>query len=122
MKKLLLLAFFIPVLAKAQLNGSLILSGRVVGESHESIASASVAIKGTTAGTVTDSSGKFSLVINQKFPFTVVVSSVGFAPQEIEIKNVMMDTLTSSVTKLCGVLILVFFKMKRKPLTLFKKW
>jgi len=87
MKKVLLLAFLIPLFAKAQLNGSLILSGRVVGESHEGIGSASVSIKGTSAGTITDSTGKFSLVINQKFPFTMVISSIGFSPQEIEIRN-----------------------------------
>jgi len=88
MKNLLVLLFLIPVVATAQLNGSAILSGRVVGESHEGLASVSISVKGATKGTITDSSGLFSLVINQKFPFTVVISSVGFSPQEIEIKNV----------------------------------
>ncbi|MDB5221338.1 MAG: TonB-dependent receptor [Chitinophagaceae bacterium] len=88
MKQLLLsLFFFIPLFAFAQLNGALILSGRVVGESHEGIASASITVKGLSIGTTTDSTGKFSLVINQKFPFTLVISSVGFSPQELEIKN-----------------------------------
>ena len=88
MKNLLALLFLIPVIASAQLNGSAILSGRVVGESHEGLASASISVKGAARGTITDSIGKFSLVINQKFPFTVVISSVGFSPQEIEIKSV----------------------------------
>ncbi len=88
MKNLLALLFLIPVIATAQLNGSAILSGRVVGESNEGLASASISVKGATKGTITDSTGRFSLVINQKFPFTVVISSVGFSPQEIEIKNV----------------------------------
>ena len=76
-----------PVLATAQLNGALILSGRVVGENHEGLAAVSIAIKGTATGTTSDSSGKFSLVINQKLPFTLVVSSIGFAPQELEVKS-----------------------------------
>ncbi|MEO6720442.1 MAG: TonB-dependent receptor [Ferruginibacter sp.] len=87
MKKLLIVLFLIPVIVSAQLNGSVILSGRVVGENHEGLASASVSLKGASKGAVTDSTGKFSLVINQKFPFTIVISSVGFSPQEIEIKN-----------------------------------
>ena len=87
MRKLLVLLFLLPVMALAQLNGTVILSGKVVGENHEGLAAASIAVKGANKGTVTDSSGKFSLVINQKFPFTVVVTSVGFSPQEIEIKN-----------------------------------
>jgi outer membrane cobalamin receptor len=87
MKKLLILFFLFPVITFAQLNGSAILSGRVVGENHEGLASVSISVKGANKGTTTDSTGRFSLVINQKFPFTVVVSSVGFSPQEIELKN-----------------------------------
>jgi iron complex outermembrane receptor protein len=77
----------LPLFALAQLNGALILSGRVVGENHEGLASVSISIKGTSLGTTTDSTGKFSLVINQKLPFTLVVSSIGFAAQELEVKN-----------------------------------
>ena len=87
MRKLLALLFLLPVVAAGQLNGTVILSGKVVGENHEGLASVTVAVKGTAHGTVTDSTGKFSLVVNQKFPFTVVVTSVGFSPQDIEIKN-----------------------------------
>ncbi|MEO5892347.1 MAG: carboxypeptidase-like regulatory domain-containing protein, partial [Ferruginibacter sp.] len=87
MKKLLFLLFLIPAVVSAQLNGSAILSGRVVGENHEGLPSVSISLKGASNGTTTDSTGRFSLVINQKFPFRVVVSSVGFSPQEIEIKN-----------------------------------
>lgn len=87
MKQLLSFIFLIPVFTYAQLNGAFILSGRVVSENHAGIASASITVKGLSVGTTSDSSGKFSLVINQKFPFKIVISSIGFAPQEIEIKN-----------------------------------
>ncbi|MEO6547823.1 MAG: TonB-dependent receptor, partial [Ferruginibacter sp.] len=87
MKHLLFLFLLLPVIASAQLNGTVILSGRVVGENHEGLPAVSIGVKGATKGTVTDSAGKFSLVINQKFPFQVVISSIGFAPQEIEIRN-----------------------------------
>jgi outer membrane receptor protein involved in Fe transport len=87
MKKLLVLLFLIPVVAMAQLNGSAILSGRIVGENHEGLSAVSLSIKGSSKGAISDSTGRFSLVINQKFPFVVVVSSIGFTPQEIEIRN-----------------------------------
>jgi iron complex outermembrane recepter protein len=87
MKKLLVLLFLIPVVAMAQLNGSAILSGRIVGENHEGLSAVSLSVKGSSKGTISDSTGRFSLVINQKFPFVVVVSSIGFTPQEIEIRN-----------------------------------
>ncbi|MGG9960381.1 TonB-dependent receptor [Ferruginibacter sp. SUN106] len=88
MKRIIAVLFTIlPLFTLAQLNGALILSGRIVGENHEGLAGASVAIKGTTIGTSSDSTGKFSLVINQKLPFTIVISSIGFAPQELEVKS-----------------------------------
>jgi iron complex outermembrane recepter protein len=87
MRNLLMLLFLFPLIASAQLNGTVILSGKVVGENHEGLSGASIAVKGINKGTITDSAGRFSLVINQKFPFTVVITSVGFSPQEIEIRN-----------------------------------
>ncbi len=87
MKKFLLALLFLPVFVKAQLNGAVILSGHVINDNHESVPNASISIRGTSSGTTTDSTGHFSLVINQKFPFAVIISSVGFAPQELEVKN-----------------------------------
>lgn len=82
-----LILFLVPFVLQAQLNGALILSGRIVGENHEGLPSVSVSVKNTTKGTFTDSTGKFSLVVSQKLPFTLVVNSLGFAPQEITVKN-----------------------------------
>jgi outer membrane cobalamin receptor len=87
MKKLLFLLFLVPVMLKAQLNGSAILSGRIVGENNEGLSAVSISVKGSSKGTISDSTGFFSLVINQKFPFVVVVTSIGFTAQEIEISN-----------------------------------
>lgn len=87
MKHFLLILLLFPFLCFAQLNGSVILSGQIVGENHEPVAFASVSLKGAQGGAVSDSSGRFSLVINQKFPFRIIISSVGFAPQEVEIRS-----------------------------------
>jgi len=88
MKKLIsLLLMLTPILTWAQLNGSILLSGRVTAENGQPLPNASVQVKGTTHGTTADSLGNFSLVIAQKFPFTIVISSVGYAEQEITVKN-----------------------------------
>ncbi len=87
-KNISLFIFLLPILLHAQLNGSLLLSGRVVGENHEGIPAASISIKGTSLGTFADSTGKFSLVINQKLPFKIVISSIGFTDQEVEVKSI----------------------------------
>lgn len=73
------------------------LSGRIVGDNHEPLPGVSVAIKNTPKGTVTDTTGKFSLIINQKLPFTLYIRSVGFAPQEVEVRNAAMS-LTIQLT------------------------
>jgi iron complex outermembrane recepter protein len=86
-RNILFLGLLLPLFTLAQLNGSFILTGHIIGENHEGLASASVLVKGSTTGTIADSTGKFSLIVNQKLPFTLIISSVGFAPQEIEIKN-----------------------------------
>jgi outer membrane receptor protein involved in Fe transport len=96
-KKIFLLLFIAPIFLQAQLNGTLLLSGKVVGENHEAISSASISIKGTRLGTITDSTGKFSLVINQKLPFRIVISSLGFTNQEIEVRSVT-DKLAIQLT------------------------
>ena len=88
MKQIILsILILLPFLSFGQLNGSAIISGKVVSERGEPISAASITVKGAKSGAVTDSFGYFSFIINQKFPFKLVVSSIGFSPQEIEIKN-----------------------------------
>ncbi|HEX4851504.1 MAG TPA: carboxypeptidase-like regulatory domain-containing protein, partial [Puia sp.] len=54
----------------------------------EYVPSASVTIKGSTSGTVSDSRGNFKLTTNQAPPFTIVISSVGFETREIQVTDV----------------------------------
>jgi len=95
----ILIFLFTPFYLQAQLNGALLLSGKIVGEDHLGIPGASVSVKGTKAGTVTDSTGKFSLVINSKLPFRIVISSIGFSGQEIEIKNASQQLSIQLITQ-----------------------
>src|SRR5450755_651373 len=77
----------LPFVVFAQLNGSVIISGKILDEHGQPLNAASITTKGSKRGTITDSLGYFSLVANQKFPFRLIVSSIGFSPQEIEVKN-----------------------------------
>ncbi len=76
-----LILFVIPIFGFAQLTG------KVVNEQNSAVPFASVVIKGTKLGTSTDSSGHFSFALQEKYPFTLVVSSVGFSPEEFVIRN-----------------------------------
>ena len=83
------LTFGCPVLVCAQGNNLIYISGKVVDkESGSPMVGVSVSIKGTVAGTITSDSGQFSLRTKNKFPLTIIFTSVGFQPQEFIVKGI----------------------------------
>ncbi|MFN9950045.1 MAG: TonB-dependent receptor domain-containing protein [Bacteroidota bacterium] len=79
---LLVLGSFFAGSAWAQ--GSTVLSGTVKNtKSREGLSAISVTVKGGTAGTFTDDKGNFKFSTNQKFPITLVFSSIGFSSKEV---------------------------------------
>lgn len=83
----LLILFLFPAAVSAQITG------RVVNEGNAGIPFASVTVKSSSLGTATDSSGYFSLVINQPLPFILVVSAAGFEAKEYVVKNSNSDRI-----------------------------
>src|SRR5215212_9018369 len=82
----LLMIIFSTFAARAQ--EAIEISGVVTDqERHEPLVGVAVSIKGTVAGTITSSTGVFTLKTKQKLPFTLVFTSVGFAPTEIEVTS-----------------------------------
>lgn len=76
MKKIVFLFFSCaPLLLLAQVTG------RVINVSKQGIPFANVFVKGTSAGTSCDSAGHFSLSVVKPYPFTLVVTSVGYEEQ-----------------------------------------
>ncbi|MEO7210763.1 MAG: TonB-dependent receptor [Chitinophagaceae bacterium] len=53
-------------------------------ETKETLSAVSVLIKGSSIGAYTDDRGFFKFATAQKPPFTLVVSSIGYSPKEIE--------------------------------------
>lgn len=69
--------------------------------SKEALSAVSVTIKGGTVGTFTDDKGNFRFTTVQKPPFTLVISSVGYASKEVSVKGaneVVSVDLTPSFT------------------------
>ncbi len=63
-------------------------SGNIrTSKSNEAISAVSVTVKGGTTGTFTDDKGNFKFTTIQKLPFTLVISSVGYATKEVVIKG-----------------------------------
>jgi iron complex outermembrane receptor protein len=85
---LLILVLFFFNCAFSQTGTLIEISGQVTDhEKNLPLPDVSIQIKGTVAGTVTNSTGNFVLRTKTKLPFTLVFSSIGFKPQELEIKN-----------------------------------
>jgi len=85
--QILFVLLLFPFLSIAQINGNYILSGIVKDDTGQPLPSVSVKIKGSTIGTISNAQGKFSITSNAKFPLQLVFSSIGFLPQEFEVKN-----------------------------------
>ncbi|MFT4022663.1 MAG: TonB-dependent receptor [Flavihumibacter sp.] len=73
--------------AKAQLNGSYIITGRVTDDQGHALDGVSIQILDTQLGVVSDNSGGFRLVANKSFPVTIRFSIVGFSPKEVVVRS-----------------------------------
>jgi outer membrane receptor protein involved in Fe transport len=63
-------------------------SGKITNvDSKETVPAASILLKGGTTGTYSDSHGNFKLTINHSFPFTLVISSIGYETKEFEVES-----------------------------------
>jgi TonB-linked SusC/RagA family outer membrane protein len=84
MKKRLLLLLSMAFLTIGSALAQRTISGSIKDDKGEAMVGASVVVKGTTTGTVTDVDGKFSLNV-PKDAATLVVSFTGFTSKEIAI-------------------------------------
>ncbi|MCX2742666.1 carboxypeptidase-like regulatory domain-containing protein [Mangrovivirga sp. M17] len=90
------------------------ISGIVKDKSGEGIPGVNVVVKGTNQGTVTDIQGQFNLTIPSGFGM-VVVSSVGYATQEIPVDNSFLDVeLQEDVSQLQEVVVTAYAVERNK--------
>ncbi|KAA2244521.1 TonB-dependent receptor plug domain-containing protein [Chitinophaga agrisoli] len=82
------LLLLLPALSQAQSATLIEVSGKVTDQNKLPLPDVSVQVKGTVSGTITNKEGDFKLRTRTRLPFTLVISSIGFQPQELEVKNV----------------------------------
>lgn len=92
------------------------ITGRVAS-GDTAVAGATVSVKGTTTGTQTDASGRFS--INAPANGTLVISSIGYATQEVKINNRTNITvpLQSTLQEMQQVVVVGYGTQKKATLT-----
>jgi len=95
------------------------LDGTVVDDiTNQPIIGASVTIKGTTHGVVTDAEGKFYFQTGQKFPYTLIVSYIGYKKLEIVVeKNPVIINLKEERQELDELVVVGYGTQKRKDIT-----
>ena len=101
---------------RLQQNGKTITG--IVQDALGPIAGANIIVKGTTNGNITDMDGKFTLE-NVPANATLVISYIGFTPQEIRVGNqtTFNITLQEDSEALDEVVVVGYGVMKKKDLT-----
>jgi TonB-linked SusC/RagA family outer membrane protein len=119
MRKGLLLVTFLALITSLALAQTRKISGTVTGENGTVVAGASVTIKGTSKGTTTTSTGKFSIDIPSTGKRILVVNSIGYGTQEISITTQSDITvkLVTDTKLLEDVVVVGYGAVKKKDLT-----
>ncbi|HLP37609.1 SusC/RagA family TonB-linked outer membrane protein [Lacibacter sp.] len=94
------------------------LSGKIITGNGKPVNGASVTVKGTSLGTVSDASGNFSISLSATAK-SLLVSAIGFADQEIDIAGLTTITVTLSEASknLNEVVVIGYGTQKRKDIT-----
>jgi TonB-linked SusC/RagA family outer membrane protein len=95
------------------------LKGRVTDAANkEPLPGAVVRIKGTTHAVSTDNKGRFMFETGQKFPYTLLISFVGYQPREIIVNGSPVEIqLTENNNQLNDVVVVGYGTQTRKSLT-----
>lgn len=120
MRKVLMLTTMLCWLASMAWAQTRQVTGRVLNDENGAIlAGASVSVKGQSKGAITDADGKFSISIPTKGTTVLVISSVGFAGQEITVTNQtsLLVRMVSETKALDDVVVIGYGTVKKKDLT-----
>lgn len=110
---LLNLLFIIVQFSWAQEN---VISGKITDENGLPVSSASVVLKGTTTGVITDAQGAFKIKVPSSSVLTI--SSINFATQDVIVSSSSLKiTLQSVSNALNDVVVIGYGTVKRKELT-----
>ncbi len=92
-------------------------SGQVTDENGDGIPGATVLIKGTTSGTVTDVNGNFKLSVSEGA--TLVITTIGYQPVEVLVSNQTSFNISMSeqIEELNEVVVIGYGSVQKKDLT-----
>ena len=91
------------------------ISGHVKDETGEDVIGASIVVKGTSNGTVTDFDGNFRLQCREGA--TLLVTYIGYTPQEVKASDGLAITLQEDVAQLNEVVVVGYGSMAKKEIS-----
>ncbi len=117
-----LLILFIPSFVSAQtptvplINSTL--RGTVIdARTKTTLPGAIVQLQGTTHKASTDSEGKFNFITGQKFPYTIIVSYIGYKTKEVVVDGSPVEvSLEESINQLGEIIVVGYGTQERKNL------
>ncbi|WP_339925597.1 TonB-dependent receptor [uncultured Cyclobacterium sp.] len=106
-----------PEWRMTSLEVDITITGSIVDENGEPLPGATIAVQGTTKGTVTDLDGNFSITVPESS--TLVVSFIGYQPQTIKISNqtVLNIKLSQDASALEEVVVIGYGTQRKSDLT-----
>lgn len=88
------LLFIIPIIFGASLAfAQSTIKGVIRDNNDQAVVGATVVIKGTNSNAVSDINGNFSIASPKEVPFTLLISSVGFKTQEVQVYELIDEAL-----------------------------
>jgi len=118
LKALLLIGISFLLMSVSNAQVRTIMGTISASDTKETLPGATVQIKGTTTGTVTDINGKYTLKVPEG-KIVLVYSFIGYATQEIElgVQNIVDVTLVPAKTTLPEVVVVGYGTLRKNDLT-----
>lgn len=118
-----LIFLIIPFSTFAQEKGTPLINSKLEGivtdsVTRQPIAGVTLTIKGVTHSVISGSDGRFSFITGQKFPYTLIVSYVGYKTKEVVADGSPIAIKLSENTSVLGEVVIVGYgTQKRSDLT-----
>src|SRR5687768_5678614 len=116
----ILLAGLLALLVPSSILAQEAIKGVIRDDSGETLPGSTVVIKGTNTSSIADVNGEFTIATVKELPFTLVVNSVGYKAQDIEIYELseeLIDVTLKSDNILEEIVVVGYGELKRKDIT-----
>ncbi|RAV99034.1 SusC/RagA family TonB-linked outer membrane protein [Pseudochryseolinea flava] len=102
-----------------QVSAQQVITGKVSDENNVGMPGVNVLVKGTSAGTTSDSDGNYSLTVSDPNQVTLVFSFIGYTSQEVPIggRTTVDITMQPSLATLSEVVVVGYGTQKKSDIT-----